>query len=100
MNLVSTLKESILGGLVEQLDKGLRLLKGKLAAEGEADEHVKKACVIVVTFDEELRTLADKTDNEIDNELLDELLEFAESVLPAPLVAGLKDLNFVPAPTE
>lgn len=88
-----TLKLSLAFGLLGYLDTILVTLKEQLAANGEADEHAKEACVIFLLIEDELRELAAKSVSTVDETIIAEFKEAALRILPAQLVDAVLALK-------
>lgn len=92
--MLKSMQNLILIGLVAYLSDALLKLREQYVVDGTVvDEQVKSACVMFILAKDELLTLAMRTDNTLDDKVVEEVYEAACSVLSPNLVAELEMLN-------
>lgn len=88
----STLKLGALVGVLAFLSELLKLLHGQFVAGTPADDETKKGLATFVLWYPEIHQAADRTDTSIDNQVVNEVMQFAESVLPASFISEARGI--------
>lgn len=79
-------------GALSFLSELLGLVHSQFVAGGDADDETKKALATVVLFYPELQQGARRSDTQYDDQILAEVLQYAEAQLPASFLAEARGL--------
>lgn len=92
MGVLDLLKNGAVTGIMAFLDNLLTFLHGQFIEGKDADDEVKKGLACFVAYYPELKQAAARSDNNIDDTVVEEVRQYAEAQLPATLVSELKGL--------
>jgi hypothetical protein len=90
MGIKNLLAQGAISGALSFLSELLKLLHSQFVAGTAADDETKKGLATFVIWYPELKQAATRSETSVDDQMIEEVKQFAESVLPETFIAAAK----------
>ena len=93
MDISKAITEGVADGALSLLDKVITLVHEKLIEGGSLDDEFLQGLATIKIWEPQLRKGAASTDTKYDDNILDEIIQAADKILPAETIAGINLLH-------